>query len=130
MSDRIEYLASNWLGLLIYSLIFGGFLVLPILGVWFIAIWKIRNKRQFFWAWIPLVLVTITLVIFLGFFVQSVNEGFGTLGDLGGPISPFPSPDFPAVILPSLAIFSIAISPILTVITFGLLLCRNSQKGT
>jgi len=117
MSDRVQYFVSDIAAVFIYSLIFGGFLTLPIFAGWFYIICKANSISRFLWAWGSLVLVaTLLFLHFLGH-LHSVNEGYerGFESSDGGPISPFPNIPFLSVMFPMILAFSSVISPLLLV---------------
>ena len=127
MSDRIQYLVSDTVALFGFSLVFGGFLALPIFAGWFYAIWRTRSSSRFFWFWIPLVLISIALIALLGYHLKSVYDAYGRPPESsgGGPISVFPDLTFPSSVPPIMLIFSSVISPVIFVLTLCMLLLRK-----
>lgn len=118
MSDRMQYVVVEMGGAFVYSLIFGGFFILPIFASWFYFLWKTSNISCFRLAWISLCLVSILLFWNFVEVVLSVNDNYGKKfeGVGGGPISPFPNiPDFPKIIFPMMFMFSSLISPFLLI---------------
>jgi hypothetical protein len=131
MSDRIQYLISDTVALFGFSLVFGGFLALPIFAGWFYAIWRTRFSSRFFWLWIPLFLTSIALVALFGYHLKSVFDAYGRPPESsgGGPISVFPNLTFPSSIPPIMLIFSSVISPVIFVFTLCTLRLRNKTKN-
>ena len=114
MSDWFEYFFSELWAIFIFSLIFGGFVVLPVFALWIYLVFRLTKPAYFLGAWIPLLIVSVILVVTLVWGIRSIHQNFGDrFRDLaGGPISLFPNLD-PSVILVTIPAFSAFLSPLL-----------------
>jgi hypothetical protein len=110
----------------VFSLVFGGFLGLPIFAGWFYVIWRSRFSGRFFWFWVPLFVLSTALVILFVHHLNSVWLAFGEpVSEVSGPISPVPNLSFPSLIAVTMLIFSSVISPLILVLTLGMLPLRK-----
>ena len=114
MIDRVQNLAGDYVALLQFSFLFGGFLVVPIYLVWFSAIRRSRSKARFFFAWTPLALVAAIAVVLLVYHLYTVDKAYlSAAQDSSGPVSAFPFQEFPYIVFSMMVVFSSAISPLL-----------------
>jgi hypothetical protein len=114
MTEWLEYFFSELGAIFLFSLIFGGFVVLPVFALWIYLVFRLTKPAYFLGAWIPLLIVSVILVMTLLWGIRSTHQNFGDRSrDLvGGPISPFPNLD-PSVVLVTIPAFSAFLSPLL-----------------
>ena len=129
LTDFLNHVVAETLGLFIFSFAFGGFLALPIFGIWFWGIWMLRRSCFFYWAWVPLVLFATALLLF---HIHSVYAAYSKPEVTGrtGPGSAFPHLATPFFIPLMMLGCSMAISPLLLVIAFCFLSGRTPKKAT
>ena len=110
-----------------YTLVFGGFLLIPVFSLWFYAILYLLKSRYFYAAWIPLLLTgTAFFLVYLSLIYKDYKRFMNPMPERdSGPISAFPFPDFFDVYIKMMGAFTCIISPLLLVIAMAFLVARK-----
>ena len=130
MWEWLNYIIDDLLYMYGFSLLFGGFLVIPIFCCWFVAIYKLRKTRWFLLLWIPFVLLSLALTGYLGYNLYDSYRSFGSppASSDSGPISQFPNFEISAVVIPMMLIQSSIISPFLLALSLASYPWHNKKR--